>query len=250
MTTPLTIIIPCYNAANILPVTWPKFCAYLRAHEDVNMVFVDDKSRDATAAWIANRICEEGWGPRVRLVSNPVNLGKGGAICRGLGAVTTEWVCFTDVDLAYDLENIARMREYIRPGTLVVACRVHPESRYEIRPHFFKYIATRHLMSRLFNRVVRLLLVPDARDVQAGFKGGVTADLQSFVRAITKQRFSFDAELLFLAHHRGMRIQEIPVSYRFDSPASTVRVAADATSMLRDLLDIKWRALRGGYTSV
>lgn len=243
----LTIVVPCYNAADILRETWPQFNAYAKAHSDVELVFVDDKSTDATAAILSDAIRRDWRDDRVRLIANATNLGKGGAVCHGLMVARTPWACFTDVDLAYDLGNITVLRQHLRRGQLVVACRVHPESRYLIRPHYFKYIATRHVMSRLFNRVVRSLLIPGVHDVQAGFKGGATVELQTCISRATKLRFSFDAELLFMASQRHLKIVEMPVTYRFDSPASTVHFASDGVRMLKDVLDIRWRGLRGEY---
>jgi hypothetical protein len=165
-----------------------------------------------------------------------------------LRSVNTEYVCYTDFDLAYDFRNIARMRKTAAPSKIAIACRVHPESEYLIKPHFFKYIATRHIMSRAFNWCVRHLLIPDIYDVQAGLKMAYTPDMQSCAAKVTKFRFSFDTELLIIAHQQGIQLCQTPVTYTFHSAASSVNFVRDSVSMIRDVIDMKRNTSKGRYS--
>src|SRR5262249_27430883 len=59
--------------------------------------------------------------------------------------------------------------------------------------------------------------------------------------------FSFDVELLRALLDRNVRVVEVPVVFRYDSEPSTVRFIADSIEMLRDLIWIRMRSLRGAY---
>src|SRR3989454_9380003 len=64
---------------------------------------------------------------------------------------------FTDADLASPVAEIAKIVHHLEGGSdVAIACRVLPESRYLMSPSFFSYLYTRHVLSRVFNRVVRL----------------------------------------------------------------------------------------------
>ena len=247
MSQSLTIIIPCYNCSYHIEDTCETLFDFLDAHVTMRVVFADDCSSDDTVEKLKRLVSASRHDKQIDIVQSPENRGKGGAISLALDAVRTDFVCYTDVDLAYDLSNIERMREEALRGGIAVACRVHPESQYLIRPHAFKYIATRHVMSRFFNLMMRFLLIPGVYDVQAGLKASSTEDMRRCVARITKLRFSFDTELLVIAHAQNLAIHQVPVRFKFHTTASSVNFTRDGLRMLRDLVDIKFKAARGLY---
>jgi hypothetical protein len=102
-------------------------------------------------------------------------------------------------------------------------------------------------MSRFFNLLMRMLLIPGIYDVQAGLKTAHTDDMRRCVALITKLRFSFDTELLVIAHAQKLSILQIPVRFKFHTTASSVNFTRDGLKMLRDLFHIKLKSLRGQY---
>src|SRR5262249_32630314 len=155
---------------------------------------------------------------------------------------------FTDCDLAYPVENTERIMAQLESGAdVAIACRVLPQSTYLISPSFFSYLYTRHLMGRLFNDLCRLLTVPRLLDTQAGLKGFRTETVRPILGRLVMNGFSFDVELLRALIDRGARIVEVPVSFRYDSEPSTVRFVYDSAVMMRDLILIRYRSLRGRY---
>lgn len=58
--------------------------------------------------------------------------------------------------------------------------------------------------------------------------------------------FSFDLEIIYLAHKLGYKICEEPVVW-FDAPGSKVQATKEAYRFLRDLLKIKVNNLSGAY---
>ena len=186
--------------------------------------------------------------PGVKLLVNERNRGKGLAVARGMQAATGRFRIFTDADLAYSLDDVADTARQLETGSdVVIACRVLPESRYDISPAFFRYLFTRHVMSRTFNWAVRHGLLPGILDTQAGLKGFTARAAEIVFPRLTVQGFGFDVELLYVARQHGLTITQKPVHYRYDHEPSTLRFTRDAITMLGDLLRIRWNGLRGRY---
>jgi hypothetical protein len=57
---------------------------------------------------------------------------------------------------------------------------------------------------------------------------------------------AYDVELLFLAVKRGYRVAEIPVPWRYGEETK-VSALHDSWRNLRDVLRVRWNALRGAY---
>jgi dolichyl-phosphate beta-glucosyltransferase len=243
----LTLIIPCYNSTGFIRRTFAEVEDCVRTGRVSRVLFVDDASTDGTDRVVMDMIRRSPVSDRMALLSNAVNSGKGAAIARGLQAVDTEFVCYTDADLAYDTANLSNFLSHARPGCIVTANRVHRDSVYSIRPHFFGHIATRHLASRFLNRLIALMLVPGIEDAQAGLKLAATADLRACLALLTCWRFSFDTELLTVAHVRGMQIVPLPVRFRYDADSSSIRFVRDSVDLLLALARIWVRKTLGRY---
>ena len=147
---------------------------------------------------------------------------------------------FLDADLAYPPGEIDRICRALASGAdVAIANRVDRESRYLIQPSFFRYLYTRHLAGRLFNLIARSVLLPGIRDTQAGLKGFTAETADRLFQEWLPLGFSFDLGVLFRARRLGLRIEQVPVTYRYDSEPTTVRFLADTLAVLRDIARIQ-----------
>jgi len=242
----LSVVVPVRNGADRLPAHLAALRAFACAQgHPTELVLVDDASEPAAARLLADfgRDAAE-----VTVLRNEANRGKGFSVARGMLAARGRYRVFTDADLAYPLDEIAHIVHRLETGSdVAIACRVLPESRYLMSPSFFHYLYTRHVMSRVFNRVVRLLLLPGILDTQAGLKGLTARAAELIVPRLTIAGFGFDVELLYIAKKHGLTVAQAAVQYRYDDEPSTVRFAADAVEMLEDLVKIRWNDWRGRY---
>lgn len=242
----LSLVLPVLNGVDRLKVGLPTIAAWMdRQRERVELLLVDDGSTPATRALLHGFAAET---PNVRVLVNGRNHGKGHAVGQGMIAASGAFRVFLDADLAYPIEEAAVVLEHLQAGAdVAVACRVLPESRYLIAPSFFRYLYTRHLMSRTFNWIVRHTLLPGILDTQAGLKGFTARAATTLFPRLTIETFGFDVELLYVARRHGLRVAQVPVRFRYDSEPSSMRFARDGATMLGDLVKIRWNDWQGRY---
>lgn len=238
----LSVIIPAYNAETFILATMHELIAYLAAWPGrCQLIVVNDGSTDRTSQQLAQATV--GAPIEVQVIDNVRNRGKGAAVCRGMRSARGARRVFLDADLPYPPTEIARVCAALADGAdVAVACRVHRGSRFLVSPSSFRYQYTRHVAGRLFNWLVRLILLPHIRDSQAGLKGfaGGAAD-QLFTHDLPSG-FSFDLALLRRAQQLGLRIDEVPVFYCYVGHASTLHFVTDGLAMLWDLVQIRMRS--------
>src|SRR5207244_12695227 len=110
--------------------------------------------------------------PHVRVLQNYSNRGKGYSVARGMLEATGLFRVFTDADLAYPLDEVWKIVSVVERGAdVAIACRVLPESQYTIGARYLRYIYTRHVMSRVFNKRGRMTLSPGVLATQPGRQG-------------------------------------------------------------------------------
>ncbi len=232
----LSVVIPAYNEALRLPATLGRVKEHLGrlgvAHE---VVVVDDGSTDATSA--VARAAGEG----VRVLRHEPNRGKGYAVRRGMLAATGARRLLTDADLSTPIEELAKLEAALDGGCdVAIGSRAIAGARIEVHQPVY-----REAMGRLFNRLVRLLLLPGLHDTQCGFKLFSARAAEAAFADAALDGFSFDVEALYLARQRGLRIAEVPVTWRNDA-ATRVGLGGGAAAFV-DLLRIRLRAWRGAY---
>jgi len=233
----LSVVIPAYNEAGRLPATLQRVREYLAARDPCHeIVVVDDGSADGTA----ERAREAG-GPDVVVVRNETNRGKGYSVRRGMLLARGERRLMTDADLSTPIEELPSLLAKLDEGyDVAIASRAVDGARIEVHQPWF-----RENVGRLFNVLVRALLVPGLKDTQCGFKVFTAEAAEEAFSLARLDGFSFDVEVLFVARRRGRRIAEVPVVWRNDS-ATRVGLFKGSLAFL-DLARIRWRAWRGRY---
>ncbi len=247
----LTLVVPVYNGASFLASTLQQVQQWLAERtRPCEVIVVDDGSTDGTAAMLAAFVAGRPATPGADVVvlRNATNRGKGFSVRRAFLHARGEHVVFTDADLTYSLDNLVPIVGALEGGAdIAYGSRMHRESRYIVAPTFFGKLFTRHLSGRCFNLLVRILVLPGVLDTQAGLKGFRRDAARTLAGRVRLDRFSFDVELLFAARRLGMTLTGCPVLFVYRKEPTTVRFARDSLAMLRDMLRVRWRALRGVY---
>jgi dolichyl-phosphate beta-glucosyltransferase len=245
----LSLIVPAYNEAARIDVTIREAVAWLSGQAFASeLIVVDDGSDDATADLADRAISELGRGRVIRIAHG----GKAAAVRAGMRAATCDQIAFTDADLATPLSYLAELRAALAAGCdIAIGSREGAGARRIDEPPY------RHLMGRIFNGMVRVLLIPGVHDTQCGFKlfrADVARDLLRRSRlyrdagqtVVGPRVTAFDVELLTIARLNAYRICPVPVVWRYGE-GSKVRPARDTWHNVRDVLDVWIAAKRGHY---
>jgi dolichyl-phosphate beta-glucosyltransferase len=233
-----SLILPAYNPGPDVQRTWFAVKDFIGKQQELwEAVFVLDGCTDQTPERLT-QLASSG-DPRMRVVSYTPNQGKGHAVRTGLLAATGKYRIFTDVDLAYSFEDVLRVASALRAGAPVaIASREHPESRILLPVSLLKNAYRRHVQSRIFGAIVRLLLPIAQRDTQAGLKGMSASVAERVVPELRCKGFGFDCELLTACARSGIDVVETPVSVRYENTATTTGSKA-AFRMIWELWKIR-----------
>ena len=234
----LSVVIPAFNESARIVATLDELARYLEAQEyDSEVIVVDDGSVDDTAdlvrEWAADR-------SDTFLIRIP-HAGKGWAVRAGMLVARGDYRFMCDADLAMPVHWIGAFLERMDAGLDIVI-----GSREAVGARRFDEPAYRHLMGRVFNRVVRLLTVSGFQDTQCGFKCFRAEAADELFRLQRTKGMGFDVEILFLAVKKGFSIEEMPIDW-YHQAISKVRPGADTIDMLKDTIVIRLRDITRRY---
>ncbi len=241
------VAFPLYNAAAEASAIVDEIAAFAAAVPSWEFVFVDDGSRDATAATLRKRlaaieIIEPELAARFSVLSYTPNAGKGHAIRVAALESDSDYFLFTDGDLAYSLEHLTRLFERLQSADVVIGSRLEHDEGYGARP-------LRNIMGRVFNFLAGIVLSIRYRDTQAGIKGFKTRAAHDIFSRVRIADFSFDVEVLYIARKLGYSIAEIPayVDPKHRRRSSTVNLIRDPLWMFFSLCRIRVNKVLGLY---
>ena len=232
----LSIVIPAYREEVRLPESLARISRFLAAEAGLagaEVIVVDDGSPDRTGE-VAT---EEGrrLGLALRVIRLPRNRGKGFAVRTGVLAAAGESILVTDADLSTPIEEWRKLAATGAP--IAIGSRAVDESTVRVRqPHY------RVAVGRLFNALVRLIVLPGIADTQCGFKLFERRAALAVFPRLGIDRFAWDVEALGVARKLGYRVAEVPVLW-FNSADSRVTLAGGAHAYL-DLVRIAFRLVR------
>ncbi len=233
----LSIIIPAHNEETRLPHALGQAFAFLENQNfTYEVVVVENASSDRTLE-IAQKLTRNFPNLRVLHEDQP---GKGRAVRRGMQEARGEYRFIADADLSMPVEEITRFLPPACNCDIAIASREAPGAvRYNEPPY-------RHFTGRVFNFFIHALVLPGIQDTQCGFKCFRAAVAEDVFRFQTLDGWSFDVELLYVAHRRGYTINEIGIPWYYTA-GSKVNVLRDSLRMFLDLLAIRRNARRGVY---
>jgi dolichyl-phosphate beta-glucosyltransferase len=236
----LSVIIPAFNEESLIVSTLDCLHSYLSARpQSFEILVVDDGSQDKTVEFVRQLQKRH---ERLRLLSNPQNVGKGFSIQRGVLESRGQIIIFTDADLPYKLDAIDGFLQALQSGCeLAIGSRVLPGSEVKGVPML------RYAAGQIFSWMVQAVLFQGLPDTQCGFKSFKAQAAKEIFRRLTIGGFGFDVEMLFIARKRKYAIQPVPVHMIEHRQRSRVRLMSDSLKMFANLFMIRWNDLQGKY---
>jgi dolichol-phosphate mannosyltransferase len=196
-----------------------------------DLIFVCDGT-DATPA-VIGAFADDHPSLRIRCLTFPARLGKGGGVVAGMKAASTPFVGYMDADGSTSLAEMGRLFDRLATVDGAIGSRWVPGSVLTVRQGF-----RRRAESRLFNLLVRLLFGLDYRDTQCGAKAFRKEALDTVLSSIRSIGFEFDVELLWRLRQSGYRVEEVPITWE-NRDESKVG-ASDAKEMLLGMVRLRF----------
>jgi dolichyl-phosphate beta-glucosyltransferase len=233
----LSIVIPAHNEETRLPRALGQVFAFLENQTYTSeVVVVENGSRDRTLE-VAQKFTQHF--PDLRVLHEDLP-GKGRAVRSGVLEAHGEYRFIADTDFSMPVEEITRFLPPACICDIAIASREIPGAVRYNEPSY------RHLTGRVFNLLIRSLVLPDLQDTQCGFKCFSASIAEDIFHFQTLTGWSFDVELLAIARRRGYTVAEIGIPWYYN-PGSKINILRDSGRMFLDLLTIRRNARRGVY---
>jgi len=234
----LSLVIPAHNEESRLPKTLEQVFAFLSVQSyNAEVIVVENGSADRTLE-IAQGFAERHENLRV---IHTDERGKGLAVKRGMLAAHGEFRMFSDADFSMPVPEIDRFLPPALPDFDIAIASRETDGAIRYGEPF-----RRHLSGRIFNALIRLVVLPGLEDTQCGFKCFRAPVVEEIFPLQTMPGWSFDVELLYIARRKGYRIQEIGIPWYFN-PDTKVSLVHDSLRMASDLFIIRRNGRQGLY---
>ncbi|MBF0248785.1 MAG: glycosyltransferase family 2 protein [Alphaproteobacteria bacterium] len=223
----LSVVIPCYNEERTLADVVARVGTADTAGLALEILIVDDCSTDASKSVARDLAAADG---RVRVLSHPVNQGKGAALRTGFAEARGDLVIVQDADMEYDPADFAKLLAPILEGRADVVYGSRFLERGATEAHFLIHGLANRFLTGLSNLLSGLKLT----DMETCYKLAPRALLQRVT--ITENRFGIEPEITAkLARLRPRpRFAEVAVSYRHRSYADGKKIGwKDGVSAIR-----------------
>jgi glycosyltransferase involved in cell wall biosynthesis len=229
--TSVTIILPVHNEEKRIQKNIEILLAYCKEKEwDFDLILVEDGSIDETCS-IVNRLSS--LESRVKLLSLPTRLGKGGSIISAvLSQPTKEYVAYMDADLAAGPSELERLLNNAHDCDVVIGSRILRGDLMSIKRPYYRSVLS-HLYSNLFRILFRIPIL----DPQCGLKLFRKEIVKELFESIMTPDFAFDTDLIVTAFSQDLRIKEVPINWTHGTD-SKVHVLREIKLMGLDMLSI------------
>ena len=221
----VSVILPVYNEEAIIRDNIKVLSEIMeRTGQDYEIIISEDGSTDKTVD-VARRLVSE----RIRLLHNPMRLGKGAAIRNAANEARGDIILFMDADLASNPSKVAELLDHINKGAdIVIGSRYHKDSKIKRTP-------VRYVASRTFNLLVNVVLGSKLTDHQCGFKAFRKGPALEVIGLVREKGWFWDTEFLVRAQRKGLKIAEIPLEWS-ESQNSKFNLVRDSAKMFASLV--------------
>jgi dolichyl-phosphate beta-glucosyltransferase len=230
----LSIVLPAFDEAARIGPALDELFAYLDSEAaraglptPIEVVVVDDGSRDATARVVAARP-EASRTPAEAALTAPASVaapaadpcaymrllrvphgGKGSAVRAGMLRAAGDLIVFADADMATPPDQLTKLVDALQSADVALGSRIQPDGS-DMRATQPPY---RRLLGRIFHALASAWVVGPVQDTQCGFKGFSRTAARDLFGQQRVTSIVFDVEIIHLALRRGYRIAIVPIRW-------------------------------------
>ena len=204
-----SVIVPVFNEEQTIIEALNRLIKVTKTYP-LEIVVVESNSTDDTR----NLLKEFSKSNPIKLILQPVALGKGNAVIEGLKNSSGEIIAIMDGDLEYDARDLIALLDPINQGlaSFVLGNR-HVEGQpmrifpgHRLRSVYF------NVGHKIFTGFFNLLYRTRLKDPATMWKVFLRTQIRNY--NFTGQRFEFDWEVMAVLAKRRAQILEIPINYR------------------------------------
>jgi glycosyltransferase involved in cell wall biosynthesis len=226
--TKLSVLMPVYNESRTLRTIVARVLES-PVEADIELVCVDDCSQDDSLA-ILNQLAARD--SRIKVIAQPVNMGKGKAIRTAIDNMTGDIGIIQDADLEYDPDEYPLVLAPLLEGRADAVYGSRFAASEQRRVLFFWHSLGNKLLTLMSNMANDLNLT----DMETCYKA-VRGDILKKIR-LTSDRFGLEPEITARLAQWGARIYEVPISYHGRTYAEGKNIG------WRDGLEALWLILK------
>ena len=228
----LSIVIPIFNEERRLQKSLRKIIKFIK-NKKVEVIFINDGSTDLSLKTLEEFKKNN---KKIKIINLKKNIGKGGAIRRGIKKAKYQWILTIDIDLSVPITEILSWlkNNYINNKNYIYfGSRSNKKSK--VRSKIY-----RDIFGKILSILINLLLDIKITDTQCGFKLYKNKIAKKLFSKITRTGYEHDIELTLLARNHNITIKELPVTWTHKT-GSKVNLLVDSIKVLWSIIILKTR---------
>ncbi len=210
----LSIILPLYNEEIRLKQTFKKIIEFIKRNKIKfkEFIFVDDGSNDNSLKLIKEFIGKNRSFAKVnfKLIKLSKNIGKGGALKKGVRISSCDWILTSDIDFSvslFELDNWLKKKYIERSIKVYFGSRSHSKSL--VKSKFY-----RKIVGTFMRVLISFFLGIKISDTQCGYKLYERKIAKNLFSKIKFLGYEHDIEIVLLLKKKDIKIKELPVEWK------------------------------------
>jgi glycosyltransferase involved in cell wall biosynthesis len=199
----LNILIPVYNEEKTIIEVLSKLNKVCKPIKNKSIIVVDDGSTDKTP-----KLLKKNKKLYSKLVTSPINKGKGNAIILGLNEVSSGYILIQDADLEYDPNEIPRLWEIVKSNDIDVLLTTRMSGSPLTRVHYFWHKLGNKSITLMFNLINNTTFT----DIYSGYI--IFKRKLINTKSLKFYGWGQQAEILTYLKNESKKIYEAPISYK------------------------------------
>ncbi len=226
----LSIVIPVYNEKETINEIINRI-SNAKVEADKEIIIVDDGSKDGTRD-VLKKLSESK--PDLKIIFKENNSGKGDTLKEGFKHTSGDYVIVQDADLEYDPNDYQKLLDVVKSNSNITVYG----SRFS---GVYKDMTNLHFIGNKFlTMLTNLIFGVSLTDMETCYKlipGDFARKLD-----IKSKRFNFEPEITAKILKSGMRLVEVPITYKGRSFSEGKKITwKDGLSAVYTLIRFKFR---------
>jgi len=223
----ISLILPAYNEARVIPVTIAEAIHYFESRRLRYQIIVAADGTDGTRE-IVRKVAATY--PSLQATGADARRGKGLGIREAVAVATGAIIGYADADNKVPIEDFDKFRPVLASGVEVVIGSRRGGATIERAQPLYRRVGS--IGFHFFMQTV--VGLGGIQDTQCGFKFFQHAVAKELFRRQKIDGYMFDVEILAIARRLGYRIEQLPIRWRDDADSRLNLVSGN----LRNVRDI------------